>query len=87
MRTCQPLLTPPPLYVYTYISNQTNRFIFWFVKHISVTYILKYIKMKKYLTPGNILRALTVLMLIYYFNHEGMTNVYQIIDTVKSLFK
>jgi hypothetical protein len=43
--------------------------------------------MKKYLTPGNILRALTVLMLIYYFNHEGMTNVYQIVDTIKSLFK
>ena len=43
--------------------------------------------MKKYLTPNNILRALTVILLIYYFNHEGMKNVYQIIDTLKSLFK
>jgi hypothetical protein len=86
MRTCQPLLTPPPLYVYTYIlTKPTGLFLDCQVRFSSFTY--KIFSMKKYLTPGNILRALTILMLIYYFNHEGMTNVYQIIDTVKSLFK
>jgi hypothetical protein len=80
MRTCQPLLTPPPLYVYTYILYLDCQ-----VRFSSFTY--KIFSMKKYLTSGNILRALTILMLIYYFNHEGMTNVHQIIDTIKSLFK
>jgi hypothetical protein len=80
MRTCQPPLTPPPLYVYTYI-------LYLVCQTYLSNFTYKIFSMKKYLTPGNILRALTILMLIYYFNHEGMTNVYQIIDTVKSLFK
>ena len=80
MRTCQPLLIPPPLYVYTYI-------LYLVCQTYLSSFTYKIFSMKKYLTPGNILRALTILMLIYYFNHEGMTNVYQIIDTIKSLFK
>jgi hypothetical protein len=43
--------------------------------------------MKKYLKIGNILRVLTILMLIWYFNREGMTHINQIIEIFKNLFK
>jgi hypothetical protein len=39
--------------------------------------------MKKYLKIGNILRVLTILMLIWYFNHDGMNHINQIINFFK----
>jgi hypothetical protein len=41
----------------------------------------------KYLTPRNILYALTVVLLVIYFNHDKMTHINQIIQVGKDLFK
>jgi hypothetical protein len=42
--------------------------------------------MNKYLTPRNVMYAITIILLIIYFNHDRMTHINQIIDTFKSLF-
>ena len=41
--------------------------------------------MKQYLTINNILRTLTLIMLIFYFNYDHMKHIHQIINTFKNI--
>jgi hypothetical protein len=43
--------------------------------------------MKKYVTPGNVLWALSIIMLIWYMNHDHLQHFNQIVNGVKNLLK